>query len=131
MIWAAIKDTKKSKEDLNLVWLDLANAYGSVLHEVIDFAMAQFWVPECLREVVRKHYDRFKMWSTTCSFTTSWQNLAVGIPTRCAISPLLFILAMEVVVSGAEGVVKKIPVVTNRVLLPMGAFKDDITILIS
>ena len=32
MIWEAIKKAKVNKKDLDVIWLDLANAYGSVPH---------------------------------------------------------------------------------------------------
>ena len=34
-IWDAIQEAKKTNESLNVVWLDLANAYGSVSHELL------------------------------------------------------------------------------------------------
>ena len=31
-IWDKIQEVKEKKEDLSVIWLDLANAYGSVPH---------------------------------------------------------------------------------------------------
>ena len=45
-IWDAIQQAKKDKLDLNVVWLDLANAYGSVPHKLLAKAMEFFYVPE-------------------------------------------------------------------------------------
>ena len=38
-IWDTIQEAKKNGTDLNVVWLDLANAYGSVPHELLFKAM--------------------------------------------------------------------------------------------
>ena len=38
-IWDTIQRAKNDKEDLDVVWLDLANAYGSVPHKVLNLAM--------------------------------------------------------------------------------------------
>lgn len=87
---------------MNVVWLDLANAYGSVPHRIIDFAMEHFWEPGRLRDIVGKYYQKFKMRFPTRNFTTDWQSLDVGVPMGCAKSPLLFVLVMEMVIREAE-----------------------------
>lgn len=42
MIWEQIQIAKREKKDLLVVWLDLANAYGSVPHNLIAFALDFF-----------------------------------------------------------------------------------------
>ncbi|GFO07105.1 reverse transcriptase [Plakobranchus ocellatus] len=44
MIWEAIKKAKSKKLNLDVVWLDLANAYGSVPHEMIQLALRMYHV---------------------------------------------------------------------------------------
>ena len=39
VIWEQIQRAKREKDDLYVMWLDLANAYGSVPHQLIKFAM--------------------------------------------------------------------------------------------
>ena len=122
-IWDAIQDAKKYKKDLSVVWLDLANAYGSVPHVLIEQAMEFFWIPEPVRAMVRMYYDKFKMRYTTGSFTTEWQRLEVGIAAGCTISVILFVLVMEMILKackcdGAE------------VTTPLRSFMDDITALV-
>jgi len=34
-MWEMIKDAKLSRQDLSVVWLDLANAYGAVPHVLV------------------------------------------------------------------------------------------------
>ena len=46
MIWHTIPSAKASKKDLSVIWLDLANAYGSVPHALIKFSLEFFHVPE-------------------------------------------------------------------------------------
>ncbi|GFO35897.1 reverse transcriptase [Plakobranchus ocellatus] len=46
MIWEAIQRAKAEKLNLDVVWLDLANAYGSVPHEMIQLALRMYHVPE-------------------------------------------------------------------------------------
>ena len=39
MVWSALKDARATKGSLAVLWLDLANAYGSVPHKLIVFAL--------------------------------------------------------------------------------------------
>lgn len=38
-LWEVIKDAKTSRKNLAAIWLDLANAYGSVPHAAISFTL--------------------------------------------------------------------------------------------
>ena len=56
---------KQDKSNIEVVWLDLANAYGSVPHTIIDYALEHYWVPEKLRSIIELYYKKFKMRFTT------------------------------------------------------------------
>ena len=67
---------------------------------------------------------------TVKNYTTKWQALEIGIMMGCVVSPLLFVLAMELILRGAantsEGVMKN----DHLTIPPSRAFMDDITILV-
>ncbi|GFO23891.1 reverse transcriptase [Plakobranchus ocellatus] len=46
MIWEAIQSATSEKLNLHVVWLDLANAYGSIPHEMIQLALRVYHVPD-------------------------------------------------------------------------------------
>ena len=71
-IWDAIQEAKKTNESLNVVWLDLANAYGSVPHELLMKAMDFFYIPQEVQSIVKEYYDHFLMRFSTEDFTTEW-----------------------------------------------------------
>lgn len=58
-----------------------------------------------------------------------WQPLEVAISMGCSISPLLFVLAMEMVLRGAQWFAEGVEVADGQVLPPMKAFMNDITVL--
>ena len=118
-IWNEIQEAKQNKCDLSVVWLDLANAYGSVPHLLTEQAMEFFWIPEQVRMMVRKYYDMFKMRFTTGSCTTDWQRLEVGIAAGCMISVILVVLVMEMLLKSCrcEGA---------EIATPLWSFMDDI-----
>ncbi|KAJ8385386.1 hypothetical protein AAFF_G00190070 [Aldrovandia affinis] len=102
MIWEQIQRAKREKSNLHAVWLDLANAYGSVLHQLIDFAMEFFFMPECIRGLVSSYFKDLQMCFALQDFTIRWQQLEVGIAMGCSISPILFVAAFEIILIGAR-----------------------------
>ncbi len=45
VIWEQIQRAKREKIEFHMVWLDLANTYGSVPHKLVEFALEFFPVP--------------------------------------------------------------------------------------
>ena len=101
-IWESIQHAKKQKEDVAMVWLDLANAYGSVPHQMIHNAMDFFWIPDEVQKMLMAYYNNFKMRFTTSDYTTDWQSLEVGIAAGCTVSVILFVLVMEMMLRSTD-----------------------------
>ena len=129
MIWDAIQRAKADKKDLDVIWLDLANAYGSVPHEMIQLSLETYHVPPKIREMLKTYFDGFSMRFSTREYTTCWINLDVGIAMGCTISPILFVLAMEVILKAATGSAGPADLGTGYQTPPLKAFMDDTTVL--
>ena len=129
MIWHTIQECKKLRKNLSVVWLDHANAHGSVPHALIEFAMEFLWIPEKVRNFIMQYYSDFHMRFTTNQFTTSWQSLDAGIPMSCAISPILFVLAMEIIIRAAAKAGPGVSLRGAEELPPIRAFMDNLTLL--
>ena len=41
-----IQEAKVNKKDLTVVWLDLANAYGTIPHTLIEESLKHYHIPE-------------------------------------------------------------------------------------
>lgn len=78
MIWEQIQAAKKNKSDLHVVWLDLANAYGSVPHQLIIYALDFFHFPSHVQGLVGDYFKNFYVCYTTQEATTSWYQLEKG-----------------------------------------------------
>ncbi|GFO14726.1 reverse transcriptase [Plakobranchus ocellatus] len=61
MIWEAIQRAKSEKLNLDVIWLDLANAYGSVPHEMIQLALRMYHVPEFTKVMLDDYFSGFRM----------------------------------------------------------------------
>ena len=63
MVWAALKDARSKRGSLSIIWLYLANAYRSVPHVLILFALRRYKIPEDWINLVIKYYNR--LWGRT------------------------------------------------------------------
>jgi hypothetical protein len=52
----ALRDAYKEQKQIALVWVDLANAFGSVSHNLIQFALEWFHVPYSVRKLLLDYY---------------------------------------------------------------------------
>ena len=123
-----IRETKERRGDLTCVWLDLANAYGSIPHQLIDTAMKHYHIPDHFRNLVNSYFQGIKLRFTFRDVTTDWQDLEKGIITGCTISPILFIMGMNIIIKAAERETRG-PRLTSGVYSPANrGFMDDLTI---
>ena len=102
MIWEVIRKAKTNKNDLYIIWLDLANAYGSVPHQMILLSLRIYHIPEEISKMLRTYFDGYLMRFTTKEYTTNWNRLAVGIAIGCLVSPILFVLTMQLLLKAIE-----------------------------
>ncbi len=130
VIWEQIQRAKREKGDLHVVWLDLANAYGSVPHQLIEFALDFFYIPVCIKALVAKYFKDLQMCCTHQDFTTDWQQLEVGIAMGCSISPILFVAAFEIILIGARKMVGGVKLASGQRLPAVRGYMDDITTIL-
>lgn len=97
-----IREAKINKTDLTVVWLDLSNAYGTVPHQLTDFALKHHHVPKHIQSIVRSYYSDINMRFRTRDFTTSWIQLQKGIVTGCTVSVIPFIVAMNLIIKAGD-----------------------------
>ena len=90
MISQLIKEAKKKKSDLTVVWLDLSNMYGSIPHNLIQEGLNHYYIPASIQGLISGYLTGFRLRFTSALFTTNWLDLQKG----CTISPILFIMGM-------------------------------------
>ncbi|VDI43606.1 Hypothetical predicted protein [Mytilus galloprovincialis] len=126
-----IHEAKTGKKNLAVVWLDLANAYGSVPHKLIEMAMDHYHIPEHIKKIVLTYFDGILLRFTVDNKTTAWQKLEKGIVTGCTISPILFIMGMNIIMKAAERETRG-PKTDSGIFLPATrGFMDDLTVTTS
>ena len=58
-VWEALSDAKLNKKNVATVWLDLANAYGTIPHNLILFALERYQVDNKLFNMNSPHNDNY------------------------------------------------------------------------
>ncbi|RXN33229.1 reverse transcriptase [Labeo rohita] len=123
-----IREAREGGGDLAVLWLDLANVYGSIQHKVVETSLTRHHVPEKTGDLILDYYSCFKLRVTSGSITSAFHRLEKGIITGCTISVILFALAMNMIVKLAE-VECRGPLSWSGVRQPpIRAFMDDLTV---
>ena len=121
-----IREAKTEKKDLVITWLDIANAYGSIPHNLIQTALKRAHVPEEICNLVHDYYSQPRIRFTTNQFTTEWQHVEKGIITGCTLSVILFALTMTMLVMSVKDETKGPKMSTGQRQESCRLFMDDI-----
>ena len=76
---AAITDAHKHHRSLTVCWLDIANAYGSVHHGLIEFSLSHYHAPSNFLKMVSDLYTNLSAIVTSKSWSTKALPLQVGV----------------------------------------------------
>nr|AAN12398.1 polyprotein [Tetraodon nigroviridis] len=123
-----IREAREGRGSLAVLWLDLANAYGSIPHKLVEMALARHHVPGPIKTLIMDYYDSFHLRVTSGSVTSEWHRLEKGIITGCTISVIIFALAMNMLAKSAEPECRG-PITKSGIRQPpIRAFMDDLTV---
>ena len=74
-----LQDAKKNGNPIMTTWLDLQNAYVTVPHNLIQFALELYHVPENIRRMNFKYYDESYIRVKTKEWTTDWIHCGIRV----------------------------------------------------
>ena len=131
VIWEALKRAKENRLSLHIVWLDFANAYGAVRHQLLWKTLRSHHVPNFVIEMLQQYFGHFKLRLSTSSCSTEWFQLEVGIAMGCSISPILFVLAMQLLLNAVGSRVEEAYVGKGILMPSVKAFMDDTTLVLN
>ena len=81
--------------------------------------------------MLKTYFDGFLMQFTTEEYTTNWNRLEVGSAMGCLLSPILFVLAMQLLLEVTENNTEIVELSGGLQMPPVKTFMDDTTILSS
>lgn len=86
----ALKDAKSCYRQIIITWLDLANAYGSVRHNLIQFALNWYHVPKQIQKLIFDYYEKLCATVTANNWSTGFFLFDIGLFQGCVLSTILF-----------------------------------------
>ena len=98
MMWSALKETQSTKSSLANIWLDIANAYGSIPHRLLFFALERYGVDPHWISLIKIYYSGIYSRSFSQSAPSSWHQHFKGIFAGCTLSIILFLAGINVVI---------------------------------
>ena len=57
VITQLLREAKENKGNLAILWLDLANVYGSIQHKVVKDALRRYHVPRKISDLILNYYE--------------------------------------------------------------------------
>ena len=128
VVWKELKSSKSEKNNVSAIWLDIANAYGSVPHQLIFFSLKRYGVPDCWISLFLKYYGGLWSISGSDSAPSSWHHHQKGIFAGCTVSIILFLSAINVVIEyiSVATLEKAFDGMTST---PVKAFMDDMFLM--
>ena len=76
---AIISGARKNKHSLTVAWLDIANAYGSVHHSLIQFAFHRYHAPPDFCNLLQSWYTGLSASISTPDWVTPSICLEIGV----------------------------------------------------
>ena len=95
ILWEALKEFQKKKRAICGVFLDLANAYGSVSHNMIQFALKWYHVPKHIAELLFNYYEGVCSQVHEEEWKSEWFRNDIGSLQGCTASTVIFIVAFQ------------------------------------
>ena len=91
---AIINGAKQAKRSLAVAWLDIANAYGSVSHSLIQFALQRYHAPPEFCQLLKSWYTGFSATISTTDWVSQAFPLEIGILQGDPLSLVIFLTVM-------------------------------------
>lgn len=85
-----IREAQEGNGDLAVLWLDLANAYGLIPHNLIETTLDQHHIPFKINDLILNYYRNCRLRVTSGCITSNCHWLEKRIITVCTISVMLY-----------------------------------------
>ena len=90
LLKSALKDAHSNQRQIVVSWIDLKNAFGSVSHNLIQFALRWYHLPEQFCNIMFMYYDSLFATIEQADWCSEIFTYEIGVFQGCVISPLLF-----------------------------------------
>lgn len=77
MVTQLIQEARINKGNLAVLWLDLANAYGSIPHKLLQLTLTNHHVPSRARDLLADYYGNIRMRESSGEITSQAVNMLI------------------------------------------------------
>ena len=131
VLMETLLDEKRNSREIVVAWLDLPNAYGSVAHNLIQFALEWYHVPANIRELIYHYYDELFVRVKTKQWNSDWFMSQIGLFQGCPLSVVLFLIVFNLLLDLLKtkqhlGYQLK----NTEILQVQKAYADDLTLIL-
>jgi hypothetical protein len=89
-LFEALREAKEEQRQIVVACIDLANAYGSVRHNLIQFALNWYHVPPDIQKLIFNYYNKLMANVQTKEWSTGFFLFEIGLFQGCVLSTILF-----------------------------------------
>ena len=130
VLMETLLDAKKHTKEIVVAWLDLANAYGSVAHNLIQYALEWYHVPANMRELIYHYYDELFVRIRTKQWKSEWFMYQIGLFQGCPLSVVLFLIVFNLLLDLLKTKQELGYQLKNLELIQLQkAYADDLTLI--
>ena len=119
MLWEVLTHAKRHQRTIAMSWLDLENAYGSVRHMLVQFALKWYHVPQKMSELLFRYYDGIFLRVHTDDWVSNFFLLAIGVPQGCTASSVVFDVTFQVVLDMWKWITRDVHRATALMMLKL------------
>ena len=121
---AIIENARNMQCPLYITFLDLANAFGSISHQLINDMLVHIQLPASIIGYLKDLYSKLQAFVSTPDWNTDTFSIQRGVFQGDTISPIIFLLCFEPLVKLAsqypsKGYVPRIPIPDSESLPPV------------
>ena len=102
MLYEMMKNAKQKNRQITVCWTDLENAFGSIRHDLIQFALSWYHFPQCFRKLVHDYYEGLCIKIRTKKWASEPISVLKGIFQGCPLSAQLFNMAWNIALDMIE-----------------------------
>jgi pentatricopeptide repeat protein len=127
---AILEDSRQYKKEIHLLYLDIKKAFDSVQHWAIQETLTFYGIPKHFRKIINSLYkDIYAQIIFPFGITDNF-NLEAGVRQGDPLSPLLFIIFLNPLLTILKNTNKGYKLNNSNLVIPMLAYADD-TVLCS
>ena len=132
MLWEALREAKEHTRQIVTTWIDLANAYGSVRHNLIQFALNWYHVPNIIQELIFDYYENLMAKVETKSWLTGFFFFDIGLFQGYVLATILFLCVFQLLIDALRPHEDKLGYkfkMAQAIKLLAEAYADDLALI--